>query len=128
MQEQSRALKHFRDLEVYRLAFRCAMEIFEITKALPAEERYALTDQIRRSSRSVCSNLAEGWRKRRYKAVFSNKLTDAMSEASETQTWLEFCQSCGYIGLEVFERLDSAYEQIIGMLNAMEKKADSFCY
>jgi four helix bundle protein len=128
MQEKSRALKHFRDLEVYRLAFRCAMEIFEITKAFPAEERYALTDQIRRSSRSVCSNLAEGWRKRRYKAVFSNKLTDAMSEASETQTWLEFCHSCRYIGLEVFERLDSAYEQIIGMLNVMEKKADSFCY
>jgi len=128
MQEKSRALKHFRDLEVYRLAFRCAMEIFEITKAFPAEERYSLTDQIRRSSRSVCSNLAEGWRKRRYKAVFCNKLTDAMSEASETQTWLEFCQSCGYIGAEVFERLDSAYEQIIGMLNVMEKKADSFCY
>lgn len=128
MQEKNRALKHFRDLEVYRFAFRCAMEIFEITKAFPAEERYALTDQIRRSSRSVCSNLAEGWRKRRYKAVFCNKLTDAMSEASETQTWLEFCQSCGYIGSEVFERLDSAYEQIIGMLNAMEKKADSFCY
>lgn len=128
MQEKSRALKHFRDLEDYRLAFRCAMEVFEITKAFPAEERYALTDQIRRSSRSVCSNLAEGWRKRRYKAVFSNKLTDAMSEASETQTWLEFCHSCRYIGLEVFERLDSAYEQIIGMLNVMEKKADSFCY
>ena len=128
MQEKSRTLKHFRDLEVYRLAFRCAMEIFEITKAFPAEERYALTDQIRRSSRSVCSNLAEGWRKRRYKAVFSNKLTDAMSEASETQTWLEFCHSCRYIGSDVFERLDSAYEQIIGMLNVMEKKADSFCY
>jgi len=84
-------IKSVRDLEVYKLAFHCAMEIFQITKTFPQEEKYSLTDQIRRSSRSVCSNLAESWRKRRYKAVFKNKLTDAMQEASETQTWLEFC-------------------------------------
>lgn len=80
-----------RDLNAYKLAFECAMEIYEISKKFPADERYSLTDQIRRSSRSVCTNLAESWRKRRYKKVFTNKLSDAMQEASETQTWLEFC-------------------------------------
>ena len=79
-----------RDLEVYKLAFESAMEIFEVSKSFPKEEIYSLTDQIRRSSRSVCVNLAEGWRKRRYKAVFVNKSTDAEQEAAETQTWLEF--------------------------------------
>lgn len=79
-------IKTFRDLQVYRKAFDAAMEIFEISKAFPKEEMYSLTDQMRRSSRSVCSNLAEAWRKRKYKAVFINKLTDAAQEAS--QTWL----------------------------------------
>jgi len=71
-------IKSARDLKVYKLAFACAMEIFQLTKGFPSEERYSLTDQIRRASRSVCSNLAEAWRKRRYRAVFINKLTDAM--------------------------------------------------
>ena len=79
-------IKNVRDLDVYKLAFETAMEIFQITKTFPQEEKYSLVDQIRRSSRSVCSNLAEAWRKRRYIAVFKNKLTDAMQEASETQT------------------------------------------
>src|SRR3972149_2306495 len=78
-----------RELEVYRIAFDTAMEIFEITKSFPKEEKYSLIDQIRRSSRSVCTNLAEAWRKRRYKAVFINKLSDAEQEAAETQTWLD---------------------------------------
>jgi four helix bundle protein len=77
-------------LEVYRKAFDAAMEIFEVSKGFPKDEIYSLTGQIRRSSRSICSNLAEGWRKRRYRAVFLNKLTDAGQEAAETQTWLEF--------------------------------------
>jgi four helix bundle protein len=88
---------HFRELEVYKKAFAAAMRIFEITKNFPAEEKYSLVDQIRRASRSVCSNLAEGWRKRKYVAVFQNKVTDAMQEASETQCWLEFCFACDYI-------------------------------
>jgi four helix bundle protein len=75
-----------RELEVYKMAFEAAMRIFRLTKNFPAEERFSLTDQIRRASRSVCTNLSEGWRKRRYKAVFVNKLSDAMQEASETQT------------------------------------------
>ncbi len=117
-----------RDLEVYKLAFNCAMEIFQISKSFPAEERYSLTDQIRRASRSVCSNLAEAWRKRRYRAVFINKLTDSQQEASETQTWLDFCIACRYINQHTFERLDQEYEKILGMLNSMEMKADKFCF
>lgn len=104
------------------------MEIFEITKTFPIDEKYSLVDQIRRSSRSVCANIAEGWRKRKYKAVFVNKLTDSMQEASETQTWLEFSLACNYIKSNTFERLDSEYEIIIKMLNSMEINADKFCF
>ena len=121
-------IKHFRDLDVYRLAFQSAMSIFEITKSFPSEERFSMVDQIRRSSRSVCSNLAEGWRKRSYEAVFRNKLTDSMQEASETQCWLEFSLACGYLQRHVFDKLDNEYEQIIAMLNSMEMNADKFCF
>ena len=121
-------IKSVRDLEVYELAFGTAMEIFQITKGFPQEEKYSLVDQIRRSSRSICSNLAEAWRKRRYKAVFKNKLTDAMQEASETQTWLDFCFACNYIDQNKFNELDQKYEHILAMLNSMEMKADSFCF
>jgi four helix bundle protein len=103
------------------------MEIFELTKKFPKEETYSLTDQIRRASRSVCSNLSEGWRKRRYKAVFLNKLTDSGQEAAETQTWLEFSLHCKYIDEETFRRLDDSYEHVFAMLSSMEKKADTFC-
>ena len=113
--------------EVYRKAFDNAMEIFKFTKKFPNEETYSLTDQIRRSSRSVYSNLSEGWRKRRNKAVFLNKLTDSGREAAETQTWLEFSFHCKYIDEETFQRLDNNYEHIFAMLNVMEKKADTFC-
>ena len=123
----SEKIKSARDLDVYKLAFECAMQLFQITKGFPVEERYSLTDQIRRSSRSVCSNLAEAWRKRRYRAVFVNKLSDSMQEASETQTWLNFCQACNYINHDDFDRLDKEYEKILGMLNTMEMKADKFC-
>ena len=102
--------------------------LFQLTKNFPSEERYSLTDQIRRASRSVCSNLGEAWRKRRYRAVFTNKLTDAQQEASETQTWLDFCLACEYINQQTFERLDREYEKILGMLNTMEIKADKFCF
>jgi len=120
-------IKNVRDLKVYRKAFDSAMEIFELTKKFPKEELYSLTDQIRRASRSVCSNLSEGWRKRRYKAVFLNKLTDSGQEAAETQTWLEFSLHCKYIDEETFQRLDDNYEQIFAMLYSMENKADAFC-
>lgn len=126
--EREKPLRHFRDLDVYQRAFAAAMKIFDLTKGFPGEEKYSLVDQIRRSSRSVCSNLAEGWRKRKYKAVFANKITDAMQEASETQTWLEFSSACRYIPPESFKELDEEYERIIRMLNSVEKNADKFCY
>lgn len=122
------ALKHFRELDVYQRAFKLAMKIYEMTKCFPSEERYSLVDQIRRSSRSVCSNLAEAWRKRKYKAVFSNKITDAMQEASETQSWLEFCLACNYISEDIFNDMDKNYEEVILMLNSMEKNAERFCF
>ncbi len=121
-------IKRARDLDVYKAAFSAAMEIFRISKDFPSEERYSLTDQIRRSSRSICSNLAEAWRKRRYRAVFANKISDAMQEASETQTWLDFCLACGYIDEGNFNRLDGEYDKILGMLNSMEMNADKFCF
>ncbi len=98
-----------------------------MTKGFPVEERYSLVDQIRRSSRSVCANL-EGWRKRRYPAVFKNKVTDSMQEASETQCWLEFSLECGYIQRSVFDKLDNEYEQLIAMLNSMERSSEKFCF
>lgn len=128
MAERKKDIRHFRDLEVYMRGFNAAMEIFNLTKSFPLEERYSLVDQIRRSSRSVCSNLAEGWRKRRYPAVFKNKITDSMQEASETQCWLEFSLSCKYIDQDIFNNLDDEYEQIIAMLNSMEKNAEKFCF
>ena len=121
-------IKHFRDLEVYRRAFESAMEIFQLTKEFPNEEKYSLVDQIRRASRSVCANISEAWRKRRYIAVFKNKITDSMQEASETQCWLEFSLACRYIEKDVFDNLDDEYEQIIAMLNSMEMNAAKFCF
>jgi four helix bundle protein len=127
MKDRAKTLNAVGDLEVYKLGFDIAMKIFEVSKTFPKEERYSLTDQIRRSSRSVCANLAEGWRKRRYKAVFINKLLDSAQEAAETQTWLQFAFQCKYINNELFEELNEKYEHIFAMLNTMEKKADSFC-
>jgi len=126
--ERKKKLRHFRDLEVYRRGFDAAMEIYQMTKKFPSDEKYSLVDQIRRSSRSVCANLAEGWRKRRYPAVFKNKITDSMMEASETQCWLEFCLACQYIKQNEFEKLDNEYEQIMAMLNSMEMNAAKFCF
>lgn len=104
------------------------MEIFKISKGFPSEEKYSLTDQIRRSSRSVCANIAEAWRKRRYKAVFINKLSDSSQEAAETQIWLEFALACSYIEKKTFEELDKKYEHVFAMLMGMEQKADAFCH
>jgi len=126
--ERKKVIRYFRDLKVYQKAFDSAMKTYQHTKDFPLEEKYSLVDQIRRSSRSVCSNLAEGWRKRRYPAAFMNKLTDAMQEASETQCWLECSLACRYVQNEHFEQLDSEYESIQSMLNVMEKNVDKFCY
>jgi four helix bundle protein len=124
---ESKRLTSVRDLDVYNKAFETAMFIFKISKAFPKDEKYSLTDQVRRSSRSVCANLAEGWRKRKYQAVFINKLLEAAQEAAETQTWLEFALHCGYVDEDVFTNLYEKYEHIFAMLNTMEKKANAFC-
>ncbi len=107
------------ELDVYRMAFEAAMRVFEASKAFPVEERYSLTDQIRRSSRPVCSNIAEAWRKRRYEAAFVSKLSDAESEAAGTQTWVCFAVECGYLGQERGDELLQTYDHTIGKLVAM---------
>jgi four helix bundle protein len=107
------------DLDVYKKAFEAAMRIFENSKYFPKEETYSLTDQVRRSSRSVCANLAEAWRKRRYEAAFVAKLSDSESEAAETQVWLEFAVKCNYINRDLAATLYSEYDEIIRMIVAM---------
>ena len=104
---------------MYQLAFDVAMRIFHLTKSFPPEERYSLTDQIRRSSRSVCANLAEAWRKRRYEGAFLLKLSDSEAEAGETQTWIEFATQCGYIDAEISTELYGTYDQMLGKLVTM---------
>jgi four helix bundle protein len=119
-------IRSFRELRVYQNAFEAAMEIFEITKAFPPEERYSLTDQIRRSSRSVCSNIGEAWRKRRYPAHFVSKISDAEMEADETRVWLEVSLRCKYIDLDTFQSLDGKYDLILGQLVKMETEPEKW--
>ena len=114
-------IKTHRELRVYQKAFEMAMKIFEITKRFPKEEMYSLTDQIRRSSRSVCSNIAEAFRRRKYPKSFSSKLNESEAESAETQNWLDFSLACGYITREELKQLDIAYDEIIGMLVIMQK-------
>jgi four helix bundle protein len=114
------------ELEVYRKAFDAAMLIFKESKGFPKEETYSLTDEIRRSSRSVCANLSEAWRKRRYKAAFIAKLSDAESEAAETQVWLEFATKCSYMEHDRASHLYQAYDEILRMLVAMINKPQSW--
>jgi four helix bundle protein len=109
-----RFIRTHHDLEVYKIAFDVAMRIFEASKSFPKEERYSLTDQVRRSSRSVCANLAEAWRKRRYEASFLSKLSDVEAEAAETQVWLEFAVKCGYLPKGIGEEFSATYDSIIG--------------
>jgi four helix bundle protein len=117
-------IQNHEELDVYRLAFEAAMRIFELTKGFPKDETYSLTDQMRRSSRSVCSNTAEAWRKRRYKAAFVSKLNDAEAEAAETQTWLSFASECGYLSGDKSKELSRTYDHIIGKLVRMIFKPD----
>ncbi|MBD6621254.1 four helix bundle protein [Komarekiella sp. 'clone 1'] len=113
---QREPVRNHQDLETYQMAFDAAMKIFELSKKFPVEERYSLTDQIRRSSRSVCANMAEAWRKRRYEAAFVAKLNDCESEAAETQTWIEFAVKCNYIPVESGRELYGIYNRILGGL------------
>jgi four helix bundle protein len=117
--EATKPIRHFRDLDVYQNAPATGLRVYELSKKFPAEERYALRDQIRRSSRSVCANIAEAWRKRRYEAAFVSKLSDAETEAAETQVHVEFAFHHGYLSREEFLKVDDAYEKIIGQLVKM---------
>ncbi len=113
---RQRVVRRHEDLEVYQVAFEVAMQIFEVSKRFPVEERYSLTDQIRRSSRSVCANLAEAWRKRLYEAMFVSKLSDCIAEAAETQTWIAFATRCHYLDAQTGAELHQVYDRILGML------------
>ncbi len=117
-------IRDHRELEVYKLAFKCAMEIFEISKSFPKEEIYSLTDQIRRSSRSVCANISEAFRKRRYPKSFTAKLVDSEGEGTETQTWLQFASECNYMEKNIANRLSVEYDNIIGKLVTMENQSE----
>ena len=116
----------FRDLKVYRLAFRLAMEIFHESKHFPREEKFSLTDQIRRASRSVASNIGEGYRKKRYPKMFVSKMADADGEATETQVWLEFAERCGYLSKKREWELRMGYEEVGRMLGGMIAHPDRF--
>ncbi|MBA4386972.1 MAG: hypothetical protein C0404_03260 [Verrucomicrobia bacterium] len=120
-------VKCYRDLWVYQRAFKAAMRIFEVSKAWPVEERYSLTDQIRRSSRSVCGAIAEAWRKRRYEAHFVSKLSDGDGEAAETQNWLAFAKACSYLAEEDLCVLDDEYDAISGGLVSMMNSPAQWC-
>jgi len=123
---ESIRIESAKDLNVYKLAYRLAMQVFEITKKFPTEEKFALTSQIRRSSRSICLNLREAWAKRRYEAHFVSKLTDCDGENSETESALDFAKDCGYITRQQHRELTATCAEIGRMLGGMIKKSSSF--
>lgn len=124
MVAESQGVRTHRDLRVFQAAFNLAMSLFELSKAFPKEETYSLTDQVRRSSRSVATNLSEAWQKRRYPAAFVSKLNDSEAEVSETQTWIEFAVACKYLdGAQGCELLTS-YENVLRTLSAMIKHSE----
>jgi four helix bundle protein len=122
------AIKSHKELIVYQLAFKLSVEIFQITKSFPKEEVYSLTSQIRRSSRSVCANLAEAFRKRRYEKAFISKLSDSEGETAETQVWLDYSLEFEYMEREHYQRLFNEYERVIGMLVNMIKHPEKWCF
>jgi len=116
----------FKQLKVYQKAYQLAKEIFEISKSFPVEEKYSLTDQIRRSSRAVCANIAEAYRKRRYPKHFTSKITDSDAETSETIVWLDFSLDCSYISKEQYDRLEKEYMEVGRMLGSMADHPEKF--
>ena len=120
-------IQSFRDLEVYKVAREQSGKIFVLSKMLPKEERYSLTDQIRRSSRAVNAMIAEAWARQRYPAAFTNKTGEAMGEAMETQAWLDHAVDCAYIDSGQHHDLDRAWHHVSAMLNRMIERADTFC-
>ena len=120
-------IKSFRDLEVYGIAREQAKKIFIVSKSCPNEERFSLTDQIRRSSRAVNAMIAEAWARRRYPAAFINKIDEAMGEAMETQAWLDHALDCNYLDRNQHRALDEMWQKVGAMLNRMIQRADDFC-
>ena len=120
-------ISSYKELIVYQKAFNLAMKIFEITKTFPKEEKYSLTDQIRRSSRSLTSCLAESWAKRRYIKSFVNKLTDSLGEGFETEVWLDYSMACGYITSDIHDNLINEYSEIRNILVSMINKPEKWC-
>jgi four helix bundle protein len=120
-------IESFKELIVYQKAYKLAMEIFELTNSFPKEEKYSLTDQIRRSSRSVTACIAEAWAKRRYEKSFINKLTDSLSEENETEVWLDYSKDCNYIQKEIHEALLYEYDEVRKILISMINNADKWC-
>ena len=121
-------IRTHRDLRVFKLSFEAGMEIFRISKKFPKEERYSLTDQIRRSSRSVSGNIAESFRKRKYPKSFVSKLSDSEGEAAETQVWLDYALACEYIDNETHASLNDKYDHIISMLVNMSLKPENWSF
>jgi len=119
-------INSYKDLRVFQNAMNTAMKIFQLTEKFPPEEKYSLTDQIWRSSRSVCSNISRAWRKRRFKTPFIAKLNDSEGEACETQVWIEFARQCNYLDDDACKDLDSAYDQIMGQLVKMMNQPDKW--
>ncbi len=117
----------FKDLIVYQKAYKLSMEIFEISKSFPKEETYSLTDQIRRSSRSVTSCIAESWAKRKYEKAFVSKLTDSLGEEYETENWIDYSKDCKYINKDVHKRILSEYDEVRKMLIAMINNPEKWC-
>jgi four helix bundle protein len=120
-------VRDHKELRVYSLGFQGAMRIYELSKTWPKEERYAMTDQIRRSSRAICSCLAEAWLKRRYVPNFVSKLSEASAEAAETLTWLDFAKACTYLDSANHELLEREYRQILGGLTKMMAEPEAWC-
>jgi four helix bundle protein len=119
--------KGFRDLIVYQKSYKLAMEVFEVTKTYPKEEKYSLTDQIKRSSRSIPSNIAEAWVKRKYPKSFVSKLLDSLAEEAETEVWIDMSFDCKYIDDESHNSLLERYNEIAKMLNSMINTPEKFC-
>ena len=118
----------FRDLKVYQLSYMLAMELFHETKKFPAEEKYSLTDQIRRASRSIPTNVAEAWKKRMYEKAFVNKVSDSYTEAGEVEVWLDFSLDCGYMPKDRHLYYRDRYDEVNKMLFSMIEHPERFCY
>lgn len=119
-------IRSYKELRVYQAAMDAAMKIFELSKRFPVEEKYSLTDQVRRSSRSVCTNIGEAWRKRRYPAHFVGKMSDSEGEAEETRVWIEIAERCSYLTSSEASRLDRTYDRILAQLVYMILNKDDW--